>query len=243
MEKRKDFVLLVALICALVILNYSFLDNAVKGFLSEARTVHIERVIDGDTVVTSSGEHIRLLGINAPETSSKEPYSEEAKNYLESLIGNKNVTLEFTHEHVDKYGRTLAYLYINRSNVNVAMVENGFANYYFYSGRDIHSDELENAWNMCLANKVNLCEPSKEACGSCIKLGSYYYIENLCSFSCSVQNWTIKGEGRDKIVLNGTLSTNQKKEFDSSSLDLVDSGGTVFLRDEKGGFVDDKVFN
>ena len=41
------------------------------------------------------------------------------------------------------------------------MVENGFANYYFYSGKDKYSDDLLEAWNKCIQNDVNLCEKSE----------------------------------------------------------------------------------
>ena len=78
------------------------------------------------------------------------------------------------------------------------MVEDGFANYYFYDGRDKYSDELEDAWDKCINDKINLCEPSNHICKSCISINTDYLINN-CGFTCDITNWTIKGEGREKI--------------------------------------------
>lgn len=233
MGKRKDLFLLGVLVLVLIALNYSYLDHAVANFLDESKTVNVERVIDGDTVVTSAGEHVRLLGINAPETSSHEPFSLEAKSYLESLVLNKSVRLEFTNERTDKYGRTLAYLFLGLENVNVELVRNGFANYYFYSGRDRYSDNLESAWNECLTRDINLCEPSKDLCASCVLLEEGF-VKNNCGFACDVDGWVVKGEGRDKVVLNGSLASRGIARFD---LDLSNSGGSLYLRDEGGRLV------
>ncbi len=232
-DKRKDIILLAFLLALLVFVNYNFLDRAVQNFLSKDKTVHIERVIDGDTVVTSAGEHIRLLGINAPETTSKEPYSGQAKDYLTNLIENKSVQLKFTSDKVDKYGRTLAYIFLGNENVNVNMVEEGFANYYFYSGRDKYSSTLEQAWNECLQNEMNLCAPSASYCAKCIKL-ERDDIFNQCTISCDIQDWYVKGEGREKIIFNGSIESGRRQYF---NLSLAESGGSMYLRDETGNLV------
>jgi len=195
------------------------------------REVFIERVIDGDTIVTSEGEHVRLLGINTPERG--EVFYEESKKFLENSVLNQTVTLEFTRERTDKYGRTLAYIFLRNENINIKTVEKGFANYYFYSGRDKYSEVLENAWMTCLDNKVNLCRQSNEPCSSCLILGENY-VANNCNLICEVQDWTIKGEGRDKVLLNRTLAAGQSQSFE---LDLSNSGESLFLRDDVGGLV------
>ena len=86
MKKQKQIFLLVFLILLLFAINYSFLDKSLENFLTNYETGNVERVIDGDTIVLSNGEHIRLLGMNAPETTKKEKYSQEAKEFLKKLI-------------------------------------------------------------------------------------------------------------------------------------------------------------
>ena len=231
--KKRTISLLIILTLILFVLNYNFLNNKVENFLSTDKKVVIERVIDGDTVVTQSGEHIRLLGINAPETSSNEPFSFDAKNFLNDLIQNKSVTLKFTSDKTDKYGRTLAYIFLNGKNVNVEMVENGLANDYFYSGLDQYSNDLKNAWSECLNKKINLCQKSGDICSPCFTLNKNY-IENLCQSPCDVSGWVIKGEGRAKVILNGSINSNGRQYF---NLSLENSGRSLFLRDSKGFLV------
>ena len=82
--RRREAALLAVLFLLLVAVNYSFLDKTLTDFLKDYKDVSVARVIDGDTIVTPEGEHIRLLGMNAPETTSKEKYSSEAKQFLSS---------------------------------------------------------------------------------------------------------------------------------------------------------------
>ena len=231
-RSKRDKLVLMLLVILLLAVNYSFLDEKIESFLAGYKTenVFIDRVIDGDTITTGN-RSIRLLGINTPERG--ELYYDEAKEFLEMRVLNKNVTLEFTRERKDKYGRTLSYVFESGENINVEIIRNGFANYYFYSGRDKYSDDLLEAWKNCISEKLNLCEPSKDICASCIDIKDGEVV-NSCSFSCNISSWWIKGEGREKFIFNETLSPNEKAKF---SLDLENSGGGLFLRDAKGKLV------
>ena len=51
----------------------------------------VESVIDGDTIILATGEHVRLLGIDTPERG--ECYYQEATDFLKSLLINKLVLL------------------------------------------------------------------------------------------------------------------------------------------------------
>ena len=82
----------------------------------------VRHVIDGDTIVLDDGRHVRLIGVDAPEVDSPyrkaEPYGEESKEYLERLLERRLVTIKLGKEKLDKYGRTLAYVYLNHTMVN-----------------------------------------------------------------------------------------------------------------------------
>jgi hypothetical protein len=229
--KRKEIILLIFLIFLVLLVNYSYIDEKLEDFLFDYEIVIVERVIDGDTFV-SGNNSIRLLGINSPERG--ENYYDEAKEFLEKEILNKTVRLEFAGERYDKYKRILAYVYFNEKNVNVNLVEQGFANYYFYSGKDIYSDDLTAAWDLCIKNNVNLCEKSKDICGECISI-SRKKILNECTFECNIEGWEIKTEGRNKFVFEEkTFFPGQEIEFE---LDLANSGDSLFLRDKEGKLV------
>lgn len=231
-RNNRDIIILISLIVVLILINYPFLDRSLENFVGDSfsETATIERIIDGDTV-ESNGTSIRLLGINAPERG--EFYHEESKSFLEELVLNETVRLEFVGEREDRYYRTLGYIHFNGENINVKMVEEGFANYYFYDGRDKYSDDLETAWGSCLEKEINLCERSEHACSVCIEINRNKIV-NECSFSCDIDGWEIKSEGRDKVEFNGTLGVGESHGFE---LDLSDSGGSLFLRDDVGRLV------
>lgn len=96
------------------------------------------RVIDGDTFRaddgSSKGMIIRLIGVDAPESRNtgrkvKSEFGAEATKYLQKLIGGKKVRLEYDIDRTDRYGRTLAYVYLeNGTFVNAELVKNGYAN-------------------------------------------------------------------------------------------------------------------
>lgn len=231
-EKDKQKLLLVVLVLILFAINYPFLDRSLEKFLDEGEVIIVERVIDGDTIV-SGNNSIRLLGINSPERG--EEYYDEAKVFLEDLILNKTVRLEFGKDRYDKYDRILAYVFLGRENINLKLVEEGLANFYFPSGKDEHYNEFRNTWEECIENNVNLCQASIDQCAQCIEIISRDAIINTCSFSCDITGWQIKGEGRKIFIFSEeTLGSEEEISFE---LELTASGDTLFLRDQEGRLV------
>jgi endonuclease YncB( thermonuclease family) len=104
--------------------------------ISFAGQFKVTRVTDGDTIkVTGDGSKItiRLVGIDAPETSKKkhepgQPFSQKSTKYLASLVLNKVVDLK--SYGTGRYGRTLGVVFVNGKNVNLAMVKAGLAEVY-----------------------------------------------------------------------------------------------------------------
>jgi len=96
------------------------------GWCAPTRTVAAACVVDGDTFdlkncdleVGSDGdyERIRMLGIQAPEVAhhgvEAECYGEQATDYLEHVLLNRAVRLEFDVECTGVYGRTLAWIFV-----------------------------------------------------------------------------------------------------------------------------------
>jgi micrococcal nuclease len=160
MNKRKEILLLAFLLLLFFAVNYGFLDTRVTEFLEESDTGIVERVIDGDTIVVNETS-IRLLGINTPERGEK--YYQEARNFLEKVALNKTVELKYGKEKKDLYGRTLAYIFIDEANVNKELVDEGYANFYFPSGKDAYYGSFVRAWEHCLTNNKYLCEKSQNS--------------------------------------------------------------------------------
>ncbi|MFH1787192.1 MAG: thermonuclease family protein [archaeon] len=252
---KKQKLILILLILLLFIINYSFLDKTLENFLSNSEFVVVQRVIDGDTIVAGNNS-IRLLGINSPEKGEK--YYNESKEFLEKLILDKEVRFEFGKEKYDQYKRILAYVYINNMNINIELVKNGFANFYFPSGKDMHYKEFVQAWKSCIESNKNLCQKSNKKCSECIELNEFdsekerITIDNQCGFSCDLTNWEIKDEGRKNFVFPKTnLNSNEKitiqvGEGNNNNTNLfwkgekyvwTETGDTLFLRDENAGLI------
>lgn len=93
---------------------------------------NVKWVDDGDTIVLMDGRHVRYIGINSPEIEHKdqkaEPYGYEAKKFNKTLVLSKRVRLEFDTQKYDRYGRLLAYVFLNDGTfVNAKMIEEGCA--------------------------------------------------------------------------------------------------------------------
>lgn len=67
----------------------------------------VREVSDGDTIVLEGGSPVRLIGIDAPANDAA------STNLLISLVLNKKVWLEYDRYQDDKYGRVLAWIWIN----------------------------------------------------------------------------------------------------------------------------------
>ncbi len=94
--------------------------------------VFVRRAVDGDTVVLSSGERLRYIGMDTPELHHpKKPvqwYAREAMEFNRTVVEGKPVRLEFDVERYDKYRRLLAYVYLQDGTfVNAELVRQGYA--------------------------------------------------------------------------------------------------------------------
>lgn len=92
----------------------------------------VVRVIDGDTIELDQGEHIRLIGVDAPESLDRRKpvqcFSRESAAFLRKLLKKKRVRLLYGDTRKDRYGRTLAYVYLkNGTHVNEMLVKKGYA--------------------------------------------------------------------------------------------------------------------
>jgi micrococcal nuclease len=115
----------------------------------------VVRLIDGDTIVAKVGdteEHVRLIGIDTPETHKPgtpvECYGPEASAHLAEMIPPGTVVrLERDREARDVYGRLLAYIYRERDGlfVDLAMVKDGFAGPLAISPNTAHRVEIDGA--------------------------------------------------------------------------------------------------
>lgn len=98
------------------------------------------RVIDGDTIVVSPNEKVRLIGVDTPETAHPKTavqcFGEETKKFTLSLVERRTIRLVLdesnaARNHKDRYGRTLAYVYFDDGTMlNAELIRRGYAHAY-----------------------------------------------------------------------------------------------------------------
>ncbi len=105
------------------------------GKLPSNGPFRVKRVLDGDTFILDNGERVRLIGVDAPETSHPEipvqRFGKEAKKFLKRLVEGFECRLEYESGNLrGKYGRLLAYVYLDTMLVNAELIRKGYAYAY-----------------------------------------------------------------------------------------------------------------
>jgi len=245
-------------IFALIIIGTIFVSSCtIKYETIEKNTARISKVIDGDTIELETGERVRLLGINAPEMG--QPYHEEATNTLKELIENKTVILESDVEDKDRYGRFLRYIFLNNNNINVEMLEEGYANVYVIPPNTKYENELRKAENEAKTANRGIWQTSEDLSG-CIIIPNfnwdaegndhynlndeYVVFRNTCSQPIDMTGWTVEDaahhvynfpsfvlEGDVEVTLYTGCGTNTKTElyWCSSSAIWNNEGGDTLF--------------
>lgn len=163
--------------------------NAVQSNALQADIFRVSKVVDGDTIVVESMSRdsqqktiIRLIGMNTPETVDPrrkvECFGKEASDKAKEILLGKTVRLEYddTQDTLDKYGRRLAYVFVqDESSVakqvsntdseiffNAYMIEQGYAYEYTYSKPYKYQKDFKDAQKRAEAERRGLW--STETC-------------------------------------------------------------------------------
>lgn len=120
----------------------------------DSQRILVTEVIDGDTIKIQTGQTVRLLGIDTPET--KDPrrpvgcFGKEASNETKKLLFGKEIILQKDVSETDKYGRLLRYIYLPLEDgqalfVNDYLVRAGFASALTYPPDVKFNEQLREA--------------------------------------------------------------------------------------------------
>jgi len=192
------------------------------------QTTQVLKIIDGDTIKLSNHQIFRLLGINTPEKNQL--YYQEAKQFLTTLIQNKTIQIET--RGIDKYGRTLGYIFLNNQNINTKILENGLATLYYYN-KDHHYDELQQAEEQARLNQIGLWKKSPNT--NCVKILKFktsepeiLILQNTCNITLNI---TYKDDATR--IYHATLKPNSQYTKIFSHIWNTD-GDSIYIRDTKG---------
>ena len=127
--------------------------------------VALVKTIDGDTIkikYDGKEQNVRYLLIDTPETShpqlGKQPFGEQAKERNRVLVNNGKLSIEFdVGQRTDKFGRLLAYVYVDGVNINEKLVEEGLARVaYVYPPNTRHLTKFEEAQQRAKAKRIGI---------------------------------------------------------------------------------------
>ena len=129
--------ILAASIAILLVISLAYAISITFGRKYDYDHIRVTKVIDGDTIILADGEKVRYIGVGTPELRRKvrgrwvyepQPFAEDSTEFNRRLTEGKIVRLEFDVEKRDKYGRLLAYVYLEDGTfVNAELLKQGYA--------------------------------------------------------------------------------------------------------------------
>ncbi len=135
----KNYKVYIRSLFVLIVLSFSVLSGCENVNTNTSQdnndTCKVIRVIDGDTIevdIDNKIETVRLIGIDTPESKHNDSLrnckeGEIASNYLASRLTGETVTLEYDVNKYDRYNRLLAYVYLGDEEINITLLELGYA--------------------------------------------------------------------------------------------------------------------
>lgn len=120
-------------------------------FVSAKEEVKYSKCVDGDTIkVIRNKEEItvRLLAIDTPENTKETEYygKESSEHTCNAIKSAKKIELEYDpkSDEKDKYGRVLAWVYVDDYLLNDELVRNGYAEVAYVYKNYKYVDTLRN---------------------------------------------------------------------------------------------------
>lgn len=142
------------------------------------KTITLTKCTDGDTahfLIDGKDTTVRFLAIDTPEyTKEKEPYGKEASTFTCDALKQANeIQMEYDDgsDKTDKYGRDLAWIFVDDKLLQKMLVEEGLAEVAYLYGDYAYTDELKESQEMAKAAKLNIWS-DVEATPSYITYGS-----------------------------------------------------------------------
>lgn len=111
--------------------TYTNVPTPTPEIISYDRFVNVTSVVDGDTVYVDYREKVRLVGVDTPEI--RDNGGVDARNYVVKRLLDKNLIGKQVYLDVDnanrkdRYGRTLAAIFLDGENFNTELLCEGYA--------------------------------------------------------------------------------------------------------------------
>lgn len=136
--------------------------------IESPKFVLVSQVIDGDTIRLEDGRRIRYINVDTPEIEEEECFASQASKINQELVEGKLVRLELDVNEMDRFGRFLAYVYLeDETFVNQYLLESGAGKYHLDTVNLKYTFVLVETAQKAHGDKKGLwakCAPDKKGC-------------------------------------------------------------------------------
>jgi micrococcal nuclease len=122
----------------LVVALLSAFFNPPDSAVTSGEFEYVQRVVDGDTLLLGTGERVRLIGVDTPESvrpnTPVQRFGKEAADFTRRMVEGKRVRLEYDqanaangHKDNTQQKRTLAYVFLEDGTLlNAEIIKQGY---------------------------------------------------------------------------------------------------------------------
>ncbi|MBE9555537.1 MAG: thermonuclease family protein [Proteobacteria bacterium] len=217
--------------------------DGVLARLEPGERAKVVEVVDGDTVLLDDGWQVRLVGIQAPKLPlgrknfNKWPLADESKSVLEALVLDRQVTLAYGGQRVDRHGRRLAHLFLGDETwIQGELLSAGMARVYSFPD------------NRAVVAEMLVAEGSARHAGAGIWGNDWYRVRTPDALARDIGGFQlVEGRVVDAADVRGTVYLNfgadwrsdftikvakrHRKSFEAAGFDLLAlKGRTVRVR-------------
>ena len=123
----------------------------------------VDKALSGDSLLLKGGKTLRYIGIEAYPMQSKvvliREYGEKARLFNESLVGGKEIRIEWDSKIRDERNNLLAYVYLNDGRfVNLEILKAGHAKTRIRAPNTRYAAELRQGERQAQRNLAGLWE-------------------------------------------------------------------------------------
>ena len=152
----------------LLILTFLFIPSV----YAEKIEVKFSKCVDGDTarfILNKEEIKVRFIGINTPESvnanSEVEEYGIESSEYTCKKLKNASkieIEYEENSDKLDKYGRTLAYVFVDDKLLETLILKKGYGTVKYVKNNYKYIDELLKAEEYAKNKKLGIYSDKEE---------------------------------------------------------------------------------
>ena len=143
----------------------------VQAAVSKKQTAKFVRGVDGDTAklsVKGKTYTFRFLAIDTPETVKPNTppafMGKKASNYTKSALEKaEKIEVQYDGNRTDKYGRKLAWIFVDGQLLQDKLVKKGYARVYYIYGKYKYTNKLRASEKVAKRKKLGIWKNYKAA--------------------------------------------------------------------------------